>query len=280
MIDLHVHSTFSDGTFTPGELVDLAVKKGLKVMALTDHDTVAGIDSILSYAASCPNAPVIVPGVELSTEYKGKEVHVVGLFIDHKHPKLTSYLQEFINSRTERNLKMCKALTDAGIEISYQELLDAFPDAVITRAHYAKLMLQKGYIKHIGEAFERYVGDNCPYYIPREKVTPQDAISLILKTGGIPVFAHPILCHLSDSHLDALVSELKEAGLMGIEAVYSTYSPSEERQIRALAEKYNLLLSGGSDFHGSNKPKIDLGVGYGKMCVPDEFYEKMISIRE
>ena len=245
-------------------------------MALTDHDSVNGIDEILSYAASLPNVPKIVPGVELSTEYEGREVHVVGLFIDHKQPEFTAYLKDFIDSRTTRNIKMCKSLTDAGIEISYQELLDAFPDAVITRAHYAKLMIQKGYIKSINEAFERYVGDHCPYYVPREKVTPQDAIRLIKKAGGIPIFAHPILCRFSDSRLENLVAELKASGLMGIEAVYSTYTPSEERQVRALAAKYDLLLSGGSDFHGSNKPKIDLGVGYGKLCVPDEFYEKMI----
>ena len=278
MIDLHVHSTYSDGTLTPKELVDLAIVKNLSVMALTDHDTVDGIDEILAYAASLPNAPKIVPGVELSTEYEGKEVHVVGLFIDHKNPEFTAYLKDFIDSRTTRNLKMCKALADAGIEIGYQELLDAFPDAVITRAHYAKLMLQKGYIKSINEAFERYVGDHCPYYVPREKVTPQDAIRLIKKAGGIPIFAHPILCRLSDSRLENLVAELKSCGLMGIEAVYSTYIPSEERQIRALAAKYDLLLSGGSDFHGSNKPKIDLGVGYGKLCVPDEFYDKMLEV--
>ena len=278
MIDLHVHSTYSDGTLTPKELVDLAIVKNLSVMALTDHDSVNGIDEILSYAASLPNAPKIVPGVELSTEYEGREVHVVGLFIDHKHPEFTAYLKDFIDSRTTRNIKMCKSLTDAGIEITYQELLDAFPDAVITRAHYAKLMIQKGYIKSINEAFERYVGDHCPYYVPREKVTPQDAIRLIKKAGGIPIFAHPILCRFSDSRLENLVAELKASGLMGIEAVYSTYTPSEERQVRALAAKHDLLLSGGSDFHGSNKPKIDLGVGYGKLCVPDEFYEKMLEV--
>ena len=278
MIDLHVHSTYSDGTLTPKELVDLAIVKNLSVMALTDHDSVNGIDEILEYAASLPNAPKIVPGVELSTEYEGREVHVVGLFIDHKHPEFTAYLKDFIDSRTTRNIKMCKSLTDAGIEITYQELLDAFPDAVITRAHYAKLMIQKGYIKSINEAFERYVGDHCPYYVPREKVTPQDAIRLIKKAGGIPIFAHPILCRFSDSRLENLVAELKASGLMGIEAVYSTYTPSEERQVRALAAKHDLLLSGGSDFHGSNKPKIDLGVGYGKLCVPDEFYEKMLEV--
>lgn len=293
MIDLHVHSTRSDGTYTPKELVDYAVLKGLKAFALTDHDTVDGLDEAIQYAealrqkqaeklqaaacdkAACKHIPEVIPGIEFSTEYQGRDIHIVGLYIDYKDKEFTRYLQSFIDSRTLRNQKMCRLLTEAGIDISYDKLLEEFPGSVITRAHYAKYMLNHGYIKSIKEAFERYVGDNCPYFVPREKVTPAQAVELTLKAGGVPVLAHPILYHMSDARLDKLVAELTESGLMGIEAIYSTYCTADERKIRNLAKKYKLLISGGSDFHGSNKPGLDLGVGYGKLYVPDEVLDNL-----
>lgn len=270
MIDLHVHSTCSDGTLSPTELVDYAIQKGLSAFALTDHDCVEGLDTILSYAKSLPNAPEIIPGIELSTDENGQEVHMVGLFIDHHNPEFNQYLQEFIESRTTRNKKMCHLLQEHGMNITYEELEAEFPGAVLTRAHYAKLLLKHGYVKSIREAFERFLGDHCPCYVSREKITPVMAIDLIKKAGGLAILAHPILYHMSDARLDVLVQKLKEAGLTGIEAIYSTYSPAEERHIRKLAAKYDLLLSGGSDFHGENKPGLDLGTGYGKLYVPEE----------
>lgn len=288
MVDLHVHSNRSDGTFTPSQLVDYAMEKGLSAFALTDHDTVDGLDEALEYAESLrkqnegntvPNrniVPVLIPGIEFSTEYEGCDVHVVGLDIDYKNPSFCAYLKEFVDSRTARNRKMCDRLREeAGMDISYDKLMEEFPNAVITRAHYAKYMLNHGYINSMKEAFERYIGDHCPYYIPREKVSPEMAVELILNAGGIPVLAHPILYHLSDERLDSLVARLKAVGLIGIEALYSTYDTAEERQIRALAQKYHLLISGGSDFHGANKPGLDLATGYGKLCVPDEVWENL-----
>ena len=275
MMDLHVHSTCSDGTLSPTELVDYAIQKGLSAFALTDHDCVEGLDTILSYAKSLPNAPEIIPGIELSTDENGQEVHMVGLFIDHHNPEFNQYLQEFIESRTTRNKKMCHLLQEHGMNITYEELEAEFPGAVLTRAHYAKLLLKHGYVKSIKEAFERFLGDHCPCYVSREKITPVMAIDLIKKAGGLAILAHPILYHMSDARLDALVQKLKEAGLTGIEAIYSTYSPAEERQIRKLATKYDLLLSGGSDFHGENKPGLDLGTGYGKLYVPEEVLTKL-----
>lgn len=295
-VDLHVHSNRSDGTYSPKELVDYAMEKGLAAFALTDHDTVDGLDEAISYAEQLrqerlsarqksrlsendspagagkqsPPVPEIIPGIEFSTEYQGQDVHIVGLYIEHHNRSFREHLQEFVDSRIIRNHKMCGLLQEAGIQISYEALQAEFPDAVITRAHYAKYMLNHGYIKSIPEAFERYVGDHCPCYVPREKVTPVQAVKLVLDAGGIPVLAHPILYHMSDSRLDALTAELKCAGLIGIEAIYSTYKPHEERQIRALAKKYDLRISGGSDFHGSNKPGLDLGTGYGALYVPME----------
>ncbi len=279
MIDLHVHSTFSDGTFTPTELVDYATAKGLTAFALTDHDTVAGLEEALTYREELVLrtyglVPQVIPGIELSTDFNGKEVHIVGLYIDYKKPEFVHYLEQFVASRNMRNQKMCELLTQAGMPVSYAELEESAPGSIITRAHFARILMENGYTKSIKEGFERYVGDHCPYYVPREKVDPRQAIRLILGAGGIPILAHPILYRLSEPALESLVKELTEAGLAGIEAVYSTYTRREENQIRTLATKYNLLLSGGSDFHGKNKPGLDLASGYGKLSVPDSFLEQ------
>lgn len=280
-VDLHVHSTRSDGTFSPTELVDYAITKGLAAFALTDHDTIDGLEEAIRYANKLhetnSSVPEVIPGIEFSTEYQGQDVHIVGLYIDYHNPGFCEKLKEFVDSRELRNVKMCKLLQKAGIDITYEALLEEFPNSVITRAHYGKYMLNHGYIKSIAEAFDRYVGDHCPCYVPREKVTPTQAVQLILEAGGIPVLAHPVLYHLGKEQLEKLVAALKEAGLIGIEAIYSTYKPYEERDIRRLAEKYDLKISGGSDFHGENKPKIDLGVGMGKLFVPYEVLQDLKS---
>lgn len=284
MIDLHVHSTKSDGTMTPSELVDYAMEKKLTAFALTDHDCIDGIDEAIKYAKELKekgiDAPEVIPGIEFATEYEGKDIHVVGLFIDHKSEAFTKYLDNFVASRENRNKKMCDLMKADGIDVDYEELKLDNPDAVITRAHFASYMEKKGIVKQRRDAFDKYIGDNCKYYIPREKVTPEMAISLILESDGIPVLAHPILYHMSEARLDALVSQLKAAGLMAIEALYSTYAISDERKIRALAKKYHLLLSGGSDFHGENKPGIDLGTGQGKLYLHDEILQKLKAARK
>lgn len=272
-VDLHVHSSRSDGTLSPRQLVDYARKKALAAFALTDHDTTEGLQEALEYARSlraqgADGVPEVIPGIEFSTEYQGRDIHILGLYIDYQRADFQDMLQHFVDSRILRNRKMCSLLADAGIQISYEQLLEAFPGAVITRAHYAKYLLSHGYVKSISEAFERYIGDRCPFFVPREKVSPEEAVRLILKADGIPILAHPILYRMSDRRLEALTLQLKEAGLMGLEAVYSTYSPAEERQMRVLAAKYHLLISGGSDFHGANKPGLDLGTGYGRLFVP------------
>lgn len=272
-IDLHVHSTHSDGTCTTQELVDLAIAKGLKAMALTDHDTVAGLEEILAYAKD--KDIEIVPGIELSTEYFGRDIHILGLYINPYNHIFRQHLIAFQESRINRNRKMCEKLAEQGIVISYEELTNAFKGAVITRAHYARYLLDKGYVKSMKEAFERYVGDHCKAFVPREKITPEQAIELILSAGGIPVLAHPILYRMSDANLNTLVASLKKAGLMGIEAVYSTYAPSEERYVKRLAAKYELLITGGSDFHGTNKRDIDLGCGRGHLFVPEEILDNL-----
>lgn len=282
-IDLHTHTSKSDGTFTPTELVDYAIQKGLTAVAITDHDTTEGLDEALSYAASLcekgkPTVEVI-PGIEFSTEYEGKDVHIVGLFISYNTPSFQAQLNAFVESRINRNIKMCARLQEAGIDITYKKLQAENPDAVITRAHYAAYLQAHGYVKSRPEAFDRYLGDHTKYFIPREKVTPTQAVQLILAAGGIPILAHPPLYHMGNERLERLVACLKNAGLMGIEAIYSTYTNQEERDMRRLADKYDLLLSGGSDFHGANKPGLDLAVGYGKLFVPEEILDHIKAAR-
>ena len=273
IVDLHVHSIRSDGSMTPEELVDYAVEKGLSAFALTDHDTVDGIPAALSRAKKWEEKGVqieVIPGIEFSTEYRGKDIHIVGIDIDYEADFFKKYLTDFVNSRIWRNQKMCKNLQSAGIDISYEKLTAEFPDSVITRAHYARFLHGHGYTSSMKEAFERYVGDHTKYFVPREKVTPVQAVELILKAGGIPILAHPVLYGLGKTALDTLVAKLKDAGLIGIEAVYSTYTPSDERDIKALALKYDLAISGGSDFHGKAKPDIDLAIGRGKLFVHED----------
>jgi len=278
IVDLHVHSTKSDGTLTPTELVEYAVKKGLSAFALTDHDTIEGVNEAIE---ASKNTPVtVLPGVEFSTEYEGKDIHIVGLMFDPKHPALLEKMQQFVDSRELRNEKMCLALQNAGIPITYEELKATYPGAVLTRAHYAKYMLEKGYVKSMQEAFERYIGDRAPCFIPREKVTPQDAVKLILEAKGIPVLAHPLLYKMGKERLQILIDKLKEMGLVALEAVYCTHSPSEEAQMRKLASDNGLLISGGSDFHGKTKPGLDLATGYGKLYIPESILTDLIKRKD
>lgn len=267
-VDLHTHSTRSDGTFTPAQLVQIAIEKGLSAFALTDHDTTIGIEEAM--AAAEGTDVEVIPGIELSTKYLERDVHIVGLFYDYQDPEFKEAVKEFSDARDIRNRKMCDLMCEAGLPIPYDELVADNPGAVITRANMAKFLLKKGAISKISDAFDKYIGDDCPYFIPREKITPQKAVSFLLRFHGIPILAHPFQYNLGDEGLDTLVRELKEVGLMGIEAYYCKHTPEMTEKVKTLAAKYDLLLSGGSDFHGSNKPGLEMGTGYGHLAVPEE----------
>jgi predicted metal-dependent phosphoesterase TrpH len=274
-IDLHTHSTRSDGTLTPAELIRYAAQKGLAAIALTDHDTIDGIEEAVQAARSLssqdPDAlvPEVIPGVELSTEYRGKDIHIVGLFIDWQNREFADRLRGFADARIYRNRKMCSLLTENGCPVSYEDLEAAFPDTVITRAHFAQYLLDRGMISSIDEAFRKLIGDDCPCFVPREKITPHDAVRFLLRFGGVPILAHPLQYKMSETELDALVASLTGLGLDGIEVYYSTHRQADTANLSRIAEKYGLLLSGGSDFHGTRKQNLDLGTGYGHLYVPD-----------
>ena len=275
-IDMHTHSTESDGTLTPAELIKLAARTGLAAIALTDHDTVSGLPK--ARAAAEEYGIELIPGIELSTEYDKTEVHILGYFIDDKNSDFLQELCHFRNGREIRNRKMTEKLQNEGFDIAYEKLLESYPNSIITRAHFARYLVEHDMVKDRDTVFRKYLGNGCRCYVPREKITLGDAIRLIRKGGGAAYFAHPVLCRMNPDRLNAFVGMLKEQGLTGIEAVYSTYLPGEERRIRMLAEKYGLLMSGGSDFHGSNKPSIQLGTGKGNLRIPYTFLAELKAV--
>ena len=274
-IDLHVHSTFSDGTFTPEQLVSAAIDADLSAIAITDHDTTDGI-SDAKYAATNSNLEII-PGVELSCEYNQKEVHMLGFYLDDNNPTLAKHLKNFQNSRSARNEEMVQLLAAEGLDISYEQLLADNPDCVITRANIARYLVDHGCVKDMATVFSKYIGDDCRCFVPRKKISPTQAIQLIHEAGGVAFLAHPLLYRMSTVSLNTLVNELASAGLDGIEAIYATYQPGDERNMKKLANDHHLLISGGSDFHGANKPFIRLGSGMGHLFVP---YDVLTKIKE
>lgn len=273
MIDLHTHSTESDGTLTPEELMQLAADSGLSAIALTDHDTVGGLKKAKPTARAL--GIELVPGIELSTDYNGTEVHMLGFYIDDTNPAFLAKLQEFIDSRDVRNEKMAFLLQKEGFDITLEKLYQEYPESVITRAHFARYLVEHGFIKDRDTVFRKYLGDNCRCYVPREKITPFEAIDLIRLGGGLAFFAHPVLCHMNHDRLRFFVRDLKEAGLTGMEAIYSMNTPGDERNMKKLAAEFDLLISGGSDFHGENKPYIHLGTGKGNLRIPESILENI-----
>lgn len=277
IIDLHVHSNASDGTFTPTQLVEEAKKAGLCAFALTDHDTTDGVAEAKRAAETA--GIELVPGVELSTEYEGKEIHVLGLYIDITNEALQKHMADFRDSRDNRNVYMLKKLRAEGFDITQEALEAMFPDAVITRAHVARYLLDKGYIPDIKTAFSEYIGEGCRCYVERPKVTPMDAVDYILEAGGTPVLAHPVVYRMDRPQLKKMIAEMKAHGLVGMEAVYSENTPADEQDYRALAREQGLLITGGSDFHGENKPDIRLGKGRGGLYIPYSFLEEIKKAR-
>lgn len=273
-IDLHVHSTASDGTYTPSELVRYAIKKQLIAFALTDHDTIAGIEEAKKEAKE--KEILIIPGIELSAEYKKRDIHILGYRLSYQNKVFQKKLEQFQDSREKRNEEMIEKLKKNGISITMQEMKQEYGRAILTRAHVAKIMLKKGYVKCYEEAFRKYIGQGCPCYIPKKTITPKEAIELIQLAGGKAVLAHPLLYHFNLTELEELVRYLKELGLEGIEAIYSMNTEIDDCNMRKLAKKYGLFITGGSDFHGAVKPNIDLGSGRGNLKIPEELLKDII----
>jgi predicted metal-dependent phosphoesterase TrpH len=244
-IDLHIHTTASDGKFSPQEIVEKAARLGLTTIAITDHDTVDGIVPALEAARVFPQLEVI-PGIEISTFAPGNEVHVLGYFIDFNDPKLKTTLADSRNSRQERAKAIIAKLNNLNVNINWQQVQKIAGSGTVGRPHIAQAMLNKGYIKTFKEAFTKYIGLGGPAYVERHKIIPAEAVTIIKEADGLPVLAHPFTI----KEPEGMIAELKSAGLVGIEVYYNDYNEEERNILAKLASKYNLIATGGSDYHG------------------------------
>jgi predicted metal-dependent phosphoesterase TrpH len=267
--DLHLHTTASDGRLSPGQLVELAVQKGLNVMAVTDHDTVDGIDAALKAASNLDDISII-PGVEISTDVPGMEVHMLGYFIDFKSNKLIDTLNELRDSRVIRAHSMLDKLDKLGMHIEWDKLKELAGDSVIGRPHIARALLEGGYVNSFAEAFDKYIGRNGPAYVEHKKMTPVEVAKLIIEVNGIPVLAHPD----NINNLDEMLGDLKPAGLMGIEVYYGKYTADIINRLLGLAKKYELLTTGGSDYHAFHDERETM---IGDINIPEESVRKLYS---
>lgn len=265
LIDMHVHSTFSDGTYSVEALAAAAKRRHLSLLSLTDHDTTAGLPP---FKAACEKAGVTsLPGIELSAAAP-YTLHILGFRIDAGDAALNERLAYVRRMRDERNETICANLRKLGFDITVAEARELSGGEVVARPHLARLMVQKGFAGSYAEAFSKYIGDGGSAYVPRVRLTAEECVSLITGAGGLPVLAHPYQTGLEGEELERLLARLRDAGLWGLEAVYSSHSAEQIYSYLALAEKFGLYPTAGSDFHGGNSPGIDLGMPVSEDFLP------------
>ncbi len=279
-VDLHTHSNVSDGSETPSEVIRLAANAGLRAVALTDHDILAGLDD--ARAAAERHDIEFIPGVELSLDWRSLApdadqrggMHMVVLWIENQAGPLQDRLADLRLGRERRNHTILERLASLGIDVPMEEVLARAGDGSVGRPHIAAVMVDRGYVPDIAAAFDLYLGHGAPAYVSRKRLTVEEAISLARASGGVPVLAHPhTLGFEDDSRLESLLRHLHSTGLIGVETHHSAAEPGRRRILRRMADRVGLVPSGGSDFHGTYKPGIHIGVGCGDLHVPDEFLE-------
>lgn len=243
-VDLHIHTTASDGILSPTEVVDWAIKKGLSAIAITDHDTTLGIDEAIARSSKYKNFKV-VPGIELSSDYNGKEIHILGYFIDYKNKKLIEETNRLKKSRIERGYKMVERLKEIGLDIDIEDVEKIADKGFVGRPHIARILEKKGYVETFAEAFEKYIGNGKPAYVNRHKLSIADSIELIHNSGGVAVLAHPGI-----NNDNSIITKVRELGIDGIETIHSKHNKETSRHLYMIANSYDLICTGGSDCHG------------------------------
>jgi len=280
-IDLHIHSTASDGTLTPREILLLAEQLGISAISITDHDTIEGTDQAVLLEK--PSSLKVITGVEISSNppfslQSTGSLHILGYGIQTNHTALTDALARLQAARKNRNPEILNRLETLGIKITLAEIQKTVGPGQIGRPHIARVLIAKGVVQNMDDAFETYLGKNCPAYIDKYRIECEHAIQLILSAGGIPVLAHPGMIRTADpDEFTVLVSTLKEMGLMGIEVYYPGHSKAQTAQYLQLCKHNNFLVTGGTDFHGMMHPEIQLGSGRGDTFVPYSLYEKLMA---
>lgn len=258
MIDLHVHTNMSDGTLSPEEVVQLAAQRGLRAIAITDHDTVAGVRRAQKKGAEI--GIEVVSGVEISTEWPRGILHMLGYFVNAEDTALLTALDSLKKDRQERIVKIVSRLNDRSVPVTVDEVDEEAVGGVPGRPHVANLILRKGHVASLQEAFDRYLGKGSPAYVEKKKLTPVEALQLIINAGGVPVLAHPYSLEQPDAkELEEILLRLMINGLKGIEVYYPKHTPEQTEVFVHLAEKLNLAVTGGTDFHGANKPDVEMG---------------------
>ena len=257
-VDLHLHTTFSDGTLTPAQIVELCADRGLKVISISDHDSTEGMAEAFETADRYPDL-TIVPGIELNTDIPGSEVHVLGYFVEYDDPSFQQVLKGFREGRADRGRRMVQKLNDLGLSISWKRVEELSGGGAVGRPHVAQALVEAGYIEYPREAFDRYIGREGPAYVGRPRLTPVEAVKLLADNGALPVMAHPTYQKSEPgvTQTDALrdtLQELKEAGLVGMEVYYGDYSEEEVARLLKLADELGLVPCGGSDYHASGNP--------------------------
>lgn len=273
MIDLHTHSTASDGTCTPTKLIRYAASKSISVMALTDHDTTAGLTE--AQEESRKQGILFVPGIEITINWPTGEFHLLGLGLKRTSPKLRDIIASLKDERRNRNLRMAEKLRENGVVITCEELEEKFGTENIGRPHFAQLMVEKGYVKQRQTAFDKYFASGRPCYIARGGVDLDCAVEAIIESGGVPVQAHPLSMYISWGKIEETMSGIRDKGVMGLEAWHSAVRISEAERLESLAHQLGMISTGGSDFHGE-KVRADRHIGFtaGKTKIQDRLWEE------
>ena len=267
-IDLHTHTTASDGTFSPARVVDMAREAGLAAVAITDHDTTEGLPEALERGRGI--GMEVVAGIEISARYSPGSMHLLGYDMDHEDSVFAEKVRMLQESRENRNPRIAENLQNLGFSVTMEEVEKVAGSGLVGRPHFARLMVNKGFVRNLNEAFDLYLAKGKPAYAEKVRMEPFDALKMITEAGGVPILAHPFSLELDEDGLSSLVADMKDAGLAGIEVYYPEHTPKMTDQYLKLAEGLDLTVTGGTDFHGANKKEISLGTGRGDLKVSYE----------